>query len=161
LRRWATKLVQARAWILRDRMEKIKLTIVRLLYGIAEGRPIGNSLFQILFFPKNSEFSKRTHLHRWEKDKPSSPFPVKPTITFLVNLSAFRPRIAGGWLGLGHAFLFMLGLRQEGRVVREVLKIGMDQQPCGLNQLVTWFGQHCHSLKTRNLGGFIPGTPAI
>jgi hypothetical protein len=160
LPRWATKPMQARAWSLRDRMENIKLTIVRLLHGIAEGRPIGNSLFQVLFFPKNSEFRNRTHSLSMGKGKNRDPLFEAPDHP-LGHLSAFRPRLAGGWLGLGHAFLFMLGVRQKGRVVREVLKIGMYQQPCGLNQLVTWFGQHCHSLKTRNLGGFIPGTPAI
>lgn len=158
--RWATKPVQARAWSLRDRMEKIKLTIVRIPHGMAEGRTIGNSPFQVIFFPKNSEFRKRTHSHRWEKEKTEIPFSSQADHP-LGHLSAFHPRLAGGWLSLGHAFLFVLDVRQEGRVVRKVLKIGMDQQPCGFNQLVTWFGQHCHSLKTRNLEGFIPGTPAI
>ena len=64
-------------------------------------------------------------------------------------------------MGLGHALLFVLGLRQEGRVVSEVLKIGMDQQPCGLNQLRNWLGQHSNPVNKRKTGRFIPGNPAI
>lgn len=95
------------------------------------------------------------------KGKTEIPFSRQPDHHLVGKPVGFPPPLCWGWLGLGHAFLFGLDVRQEGRVVRKVLKIGMDQQICGFNHLVTWFGQHCHSLKTRNLGGFIPGTPAI
>lgn len=67
----------------------------------------------------------------------------------LVNLSALGPRLAGGWLDVGHALLFLLGLWQERRIVGEVLKIGMNQQPCGFNQLRRWLGCHHNPLDER------------
>ena len=67
---------------------------------MGEGRPIGNRLFQELFFLKNSEFRKRTHSLSMGKGKTEIPFfPGNPTITLLVNLSAFRPDLLrGGWV---------------------------------------------------------------
>jgi len=93
---------------------------------MAEGRLIGNSPFQVQFSRKNSRFRKRTLSLRWEKEKAEfALFPGNPTVTFLVNLTAFCPRFAGE-AGLGQAFLLVLGMRLARRVVREVLKIGID-----------------------------------
>jgi hypothetical protein len=63
-----------------DRMGKIKLTIVRLIHGMAEERPLGNSPVQVLFSRKNSRFRKKTLAPKWEKEKPNSHFSGKPTL---------------------------------------------------------------------------------
>jgi hypothetical protein len=57
-----------------DRMGKIKLTIVRLIHGMAEGRPLGKSPVQVLCSRKNSRFRKRTLALKWEREKTELPF---------------------------------------------------------------------------------------
>jgi len=153
LLRWQTKPMQARTWSLRDRMGKIKLTKSDSSTVWLKGDQSGTARFRC-YFPVRTPGSERERFRLDGKKK-------KPNYPYLGNLSAFRPRLAGGWLGLGHALRFGLGLRQEGRVVREVLKIGMDQQPCGLNQLRNWLGQHSDPVNKRKTGRCIPGNPAI
>lgn len=137
-----------------------QFTLSQPLHGRTEGGTIGNSPFQGLF-PSELRVQKENAIAQRGKGKNrTSPFPASRP--FLVE-ETFRVRPGSSGVGLAWCirYLLVLDLGQRGGVVREVLKIGVDQHPCRLNQLVTWFGQHCHSLKTRNLGDFIPGTPAI
>ena len=86
---------------LRDRVKKITWTIVRLIHGVAEGKPIGNRPFQVLFSRKNSRFRKRMLALRQEKKKTELPFswPAGPPLEETYRVSA--PTLIGGWLGLG------------------------------------------------------------
>ncbi len=52
------------------------------------------------------------------------------------------PRLAGRGRVWAKRFWLLLALRQEGGIVREILKIGMDQHPCGYDQLMGYVVQH-------------------
>jgi len=136
-----------------------QFTLSQPLHGRAEGG-LGNSPFQGLF-PSELTVQKENAIAQRGKGK-NRTFLFPASRPCLIE-ETFRVRPGSSGVGLAWCirYLLVLGLGQRGGVVREVLKIRVDQHPCGLNQLVAWFGEHCHSLKTRNLGDFIPGTPAI
>jgi len=86
---------------LRDRVKKITWTIVRLIHGMAEGKPIGNRPFQVLFSRKNSRFRKRTLALRQDKEGGRAPLfrPAGPPLeeTYRVSAPVFP---GGGWDGV-------------------------------------------------------------
>ena len=86
---------------LRDRVKKITWTIVRLIHGMAEGKPIGNRPFPVLFSRKNSRFRKTMPVLRQEKKKTELPFswPAAPPFeeTYRVSAPVF---LGGSWAGV-------------------------------------------------------------
>jgi hypothetical protein len=71
--------------------------------GTNRQQPVSGAIFP---YELRVQKKKRIRLV-WEKEKPRSPFRGNPTITLLVNLSAFRPRFAGG--GWAWVMRFCLG----------------------------------------------------
>ena len=86
---------------LRDRVKKITWTIVRLIHGMAEGKPIGNSPFQVLFSRKNSRFRKRTLALKWEKEKTEFPFSRQADHHLFSKPVSFPPPTCWGVVGSG------------------------------------------------------------
>jgi hypothetical protein len=101
---------------LRDRVKKITWTIVRLIHGMAEGKPIGNRPVQALFSRKNSRFRKRTLALRQEKKKTELPFSRQADPPFEETYRVSAPV----FLGVVESALWVLAWfrRASGRVGR-------------------------------------------